>query len=293
MTGSIGAAGAGMTTLALGHASPVGRWDAANRRRTLALILAMAAGAGICGAVLGLVKPPEPGRTDEQFAYTAAAAVATARNAEARAHAAEAAAHMLEQKLAETEARLAVLKQTGIAQDLADFAEAERIGIPRFMKDSTALWGDERRRVEIAIVREARVNGLDPLMVAAVIHVESHFNPFATSGVGACGLMQLMPPTAQWLLDRDANDDSTGQIRAAHLFNPVFNIKLGTAYLAQLLNRFDGDMNLALIAYNAGPSTAHSLVPNSKAFKRLSSYPHSVLTAYRTLLTAPQQLASR
>ena len=272
----------------------------AARRKTLALVLAMAVGAGVSGAVLGLVKQPEPGRTGEQFAYTATAAVATARDAEARAREAVAQtkaaleqAKNMEKQLAETQARLAVLEQTGVEQDLADLKEAERIGIPRFMKDSTALWGDERRRVEIAIVREARKNGLDPLMVAAVIHVESHFNPFATSHVGALGLMQLMPPTAQWLMDKDVNDDSTGKIREQHLFNPVFNIKLGTAYLAQLLNRFDGDINLALIAYNAGPGTAHSLTPNGKAFKRLSVYPQSVLAAYRTLLTPPQQLASR
>ncbi|HEX4385321.1 MAG TPA: lytic transglycosylase domain-containing protein [Myxococcales bacterium] len=270
----------------------------AARRKTLALVLAMAVGAGVCGAVLGLVRHPEPNRTGEQFAYTATAAVAAARDAEARARdavahakAMEAQAKAMEQQLAETQARLAAL--AGVEQDQADLKEAERIGIPRFMKDSTALWGDERRRVEIAIVREARINGLDPLMVAAVIHVESHFNPFATSGVGAKGLMQLMPPTAQWLMDKDVNDDSTGKIRAEHLFNPVFNIKLGTAYLAQLLNRFDGDINLALIAYNAGPGTAHSLTPNGKAFKRLSVYPQSVLAAYRTLLTPPQQLASR
>jgi soluble lytic murein transglycosylase len=289
-------AGAGAGT---GNTTLVVKAGAA-RRKTLALVLAMAVGAGVSGAVLGLVRHPEPNRTGEQFAYTATAAVAAARDAEARARdavahakALEAQAKAMEQQLAETQARLAVLEQTGVEQDLADLKEAERIGIPRFMKDSTALWGDERRRVEIAIVREARKNGLDPLMVAAVIHVESHFNPFATSGVGAKGLMQLMPPTAQWIMDKDANDDSTGPMRAEHLFNPVFNIKLGTAYLAQLLNRFDGDMNLALIAYNAGPGTAHSLVPNSKAFKRLSVYPQSVLAAYRTLLNPPQQLASR
>jgi soluble lytic murein transglycosylase len=286
MTGSVVLRGAGMTTLTLGGEGPAGREVTASRRRTLALALAMAVGAGLSGAVLGLVKQPDPGRTGEQFVYTAAAAVATAREAEAHSHA-------VEQKLAETEARLAVLKQTGIEQELADFQEAERIGISRFMKDSTALWGEERRRVEVAIVREARKNGLDPLLVAAVIHVESRFDPFATSKVGACGLMQLMPPTAQWLLDKDDTDESTGKVRAAHLFNPVFNIKLGTAYLAQLMGRFDGDLSLALIAYNAGPGTAHSLTPNSKAFKRLSSYPQSVLATYRQLLTPPQRLASR
>jgi soluble lytic murein transglycosylase len=251
----------------------------------------MAVGAGLSGAVLGLVKQPDP-RSGAQLAFTAAAAVETAREAETHARAAEKQLARAKADLKTAQAQLTALDLSGAAQDLADFQEAERLGISRFMKDSTALWGDDRRRVEVAIVREARKNGLDPTLVAAVIHVESHFNPFAVSGVGACGLMQLMPPTAQWLLDKSA-ESGTLKVRKAHLFDPVLNVKLGTAYLAQLMDRFDGDLSLALIAYNAGPGTAHSLTPHSKAFKRLSVYPQAVLAAYRTLLLPTQQLAVR
>jgi len=279
MTGATTTWGAGVST----QAELAGSRGASSRRRTLAMALAMAVGAGLSGAVLGLVKQPNPNHAQEQSIYTATAAVETARQAQQRVVDAE-------EKLARAQARIDALKAMGAEQELADFQEAERLGVSRYMT-SSSLWGDDRRRIEAAIVREARRNGLDPLLVAAVIQVESRFDPFAVSGVGACGLMQLMPPTAQWLHDK--HDDSNAKMKAAHLFNPVVNIELGTAYLAQLMNRFDGDMNMALIAYNAGPGVAHSLTPNSKAFKRLAVYPKSVLAAYKSLLTPPDQIASR
>src|SRR5262249_36918271 len=125
---------------------------------------------------------------------------------------------------------------------------------------------------------------------AAVIQVESHFDPFAVSSVGARGLMQLMPPTAQWLVSKDA---SPVRIRPTHLFNPVLNIELGTTYLAQLMKRFDGDLTRPLIAYNAGPSVARPLQHGSRSWRRLSVYPRNVLAAYKSVLPPPQQVAAR
>ncbi|HEY6907812.1 MAG TPA: lytic transglycosylase domain-containing protein [Myxococcales bacterium] len=252
----------------------------------------LAAVAGLAGAAVGVVKQPDPDRREEDFAWTAGAAVAAAHGAEARARDAEARAADAERKLAALEARLETLSGSGAEQELTDAREAERLGVARLMKDSTALWGDDRRRVMAAVVRESRKNGLDPLLTAAVIQVESHFDPFAVSGAGARGLMQLMPPTAQWLLARDA-DARNDRLRAAALFNPVLNIELGTAYLAQLLHRFDGDLTTALIAYNAGPGTARSLRRGSRAWRRLEGYPKNVIAAYRSLLTPPEQIAAR
>src|SRR3954462_1274493 len=262
---------------------PAGRQKAASRRRSLALLLVFACGASAAGAVLGLVKQPNPGNQIDQFAFTTAAALEVARRSEARAEQAE-----VELRAAKT--RIAALAAVGAEQELADYQEAEHIGLPRLMTDSTALWGDERRRVLSTIVREARRNGLDPALVAAVIHVESRFNPFAVSEVGACGLMQLMPPTAQWLLDKDAEPL---KIRPAHLFNPVLNIELGTSYLAQLMDRFDGDLTRALIAYNAGPGVARSLRRGSRSWHRLEAYPKNVLATYKAVLIAPEQVAAR
>jgi len=80
---------------------------------------------------------------------------------------------------------------------------------------------------------------LDPLLVRAVIEVESAYNPFAVSPKGARGLMQLMPQTARRLGVRDS-------------FNPWENVEGGVRYLKYLLEMFHGDQRLALAAYNAG-----------------------------------------
>ncbi|MCA1828844.1 MAG: lytic transglycosylase domain-containing protein [Myxococcales bacterium] len=270
---------AGILALEVRGEEPAGRRRAASRRRSLGVLLVCAIAAGTAGAVLGLVKQPDP-RNDqiESFAWTTTAAIEAARRADERARSAEKA-------LADAQSRIQALTEFGAGEELADWQEAEKLGVARFMKDSPALWADERRRVEAAIVRESRRNGLDPLLVAAVIQIESHFDPFAVSGAGACGLMQLMPPTAQWL--------SGESMRPAYLFNPVLNIELGTTYLAQLMKDFGGDLNQALIAYNAGPSVAKSLRRGSRAWKRLEVYPKAVLTAYKALLVPPQTMASR
>jgi len=275
--------GAGVSAPGIRGKEPAGRRGSASRRSSLALLLAFVCGASASGAVLGLLKKPDPGDRADQFAFTTAAAVELARVAEDRARSART-------ELRAAKSRLDALSTVGAEQELSDYQEAERIGVPRFMKDSTTLWGDERRRVMAALVRESRRNGLDPALVAAVILVESRFDPFAVSSVGARGLMQIMPPTAQWLLEKESEPV---RIRPAQLFNPVLNIELGTSYLAHLMGRFDGDLTRALIAYNAGPSVARALRRGSESWRRLERYPKNVLAAYKSLLTAPEQVAAR
>jgi len=86
----------------------------------------------------------------------------------------------------------------------------------------------------------AGLNSLRPALVRAVVMAESAFDPSARSPKGALGLMQLMPETAR-------------QFGVANPFDPEDNIRAGTAYLRQLLDRYGNDEALALAAYNAGP----------------------------------------
>jgi soluble lytic murein transglycosylase-like protein len=89
------------------------------------------------------------------------------------------------------------------------------------------------------IQQAAKHHCVDPNLVKAIIMAESGYNPKAVSKKGARGLMQLMPKTAEALGVKDS-------------FNPEHNIHAGVGYFKQLLNQFDGDVELALAAYNAG-----------------------------------------
>ncbi len=108
----------------------------------------------------------------------------------------------------------------------------------------------ERERIALArtILREARAQDLDPVLVVAVIEVESAGYHLAVSHVGAMGLMQILPATGKELADR-MNIEWKGPDT---LFDPTINVKLGTAYLRQLTDRF-GCVHTALAAYNWGP----------------------------------------
>lgn len=106
------------------------------------------------------------------------------------------------------------------------------------------------------VLKAAERYKVDPAMVMAIIMAESSYNPKAISKKGAKGLMQLMPTTARSLGVKDS-------------FNPEHNINAGVRYFKKLLDQFDGDVKLALAAYNAGGRKVreHSGIPPFRATK--------------------------
>ncbi len=116
------------------------------------------------------------------------------------------------------------------------------------------------------IGRAASRYGVDPALVRAVIAAESNFNPRAVSPKGARGLMQLMPSTARRFGVKDIHD-------------PLQNIEGGVQYLRHLLDLFEGDLVLALAAYNAGEGVVQGRgrVPD---YRETREYVDRVLTRY-------------
>jgi len=109
-------------------------------------------------------------------------------------------------------------------------------------------------------------HGIDPALVHAVVKVESNFNTYALSKKGAMGLMQLMPLTALELNVRNS-------------FNPGENIDGGVKYLRYLIDRYEGNLSLALAAYNSG-ETAVKKWGTIPPFRETQNYVQSILKLY-------------
>lgn len=103
------------------------------------------------------------------------------------------------------------------------------------------------------IVTYSRRNKVDPFLVAAIIKNESNFEHKAVSGVGAVGLMQIMPETGRWIAEQMGLDE----YKDSDLYQTKTNIRMGCWYLGELEHEFKNNMALVMIAYNAGRGQTH------------------------------------
>ncbi|MGX1264936.1 soluble lytic murein transglycosylase-like protein [Rossellomorea marisflavi] len=120
--------------------------------------------------------------------------------------------------------------------------------------------------IDSIISRAAERYGIPAKLIHSVVKQESGYDPAATSHAGAAGLMQLMPGTARGLGVTD-------------VFDPEQNVFAGSKYLKQMLVKYDGDMKLALAAYNAGPGNVdkYSGVP---PFQETQNYVRKIMDSY-------------
>jgi len=116
----------------------------------------------------------------------------------------------------------------------------------------------------------ARLHGLDPKLIHAVIRAESGYNPGAMSPKGAVGLMQLIPSTAQ-------------RYGVNNIHDPTENIFGGARYLRDLLKMFNGDMELALAGYNAGENAVIRAGNRIPPYPETMAYVPKVMSFYKSV----------
>ncbi len=134
-----------------------------------------------------------------------------------------------------------------------------------------------RKQLAIAIAEEAHRAGYDPLLILALIEVESEFQEEAVSAMGARGLMQIQPATLYFLAQKEGIRLSREEIAK----DPTVCVRLGVRYLRSLHNQF-GTLDLALMAYNMGPNKLRVQL-KLKELDSFRGYPRAIQREYLTL----------
>jgi hypothetical protein len=167
---------------------------------------------------------------------------------------------------------------------LSIFIERSRIDhIERETLESLAAskktrgWSSGRPKIDALIRRNGAKHGVDPYLIFCVMEQESHFNIHALSPKGARGLMQLMPGTA-------------ARFGVRRPFDPAQNIAGGTRFLKQLLQRFNGRVDLVLASYNAGEGAVAKFGGRVPPYRETRNYVKRVGYRYRQVKTPVRPL---
>jgi soluble lytic murein transglycosylase-like protein len=126
--------------------------------------------------------------------------------------------------------------------------QVRQIVLNKFQSRLKGYWKSHAQRLTNATLQAAEKNGLDPLLVLAVIETESQFRPEARGSAGEIGLMQIKPTTAEWIAGRHGIEFKGHQT----LLSPEMNIAIGAAYIGDLRGRFNGKTRAYVGAYNVG-----------------------------------------
>jgi len=163
-------------------------------------------------------------------------------------------------------ARAFLLRMDELAPDAADRALTARLALRLGLPDTAVFVARRMGRDGLAlpeagwpIAAEPPAEPIDPAVTLGLIRQESSFDIGAVSPSGARGLMQLMPFTAQTV----ARQVGVGTSLVSLTADPAHNMRLGTTYLQQMLDRFDGSLPLAVAAYNAGPHRVDQWLPEN------------------------------
>jgi soluble lytic murein transglycosylase-like protein len=132
-----------------------------------------------------------------------------------------------------------------------------------------------RRQLGVAIAQESLRAAYDPLLILAIINVESEFDEDAESNKGARGLMQIKPSTLHFLAEKEGLRLTRAEVAS----DPALCVRLGIRYLRQLQDRF-GELDLALMAYNAGPARLTKAM-RGRALEVFRQYPRRVRREFR------------